>query len=134
MTDAYSGPTRDGPRTCLHGAPIDTVCVDCALEVLQTALNASNEALIRGLEALAEVRQSARIEIEDGGGLVIVVTKCEHRSYGRFTLHTLDKSHGRYHYYLSNLNGMEWVDRGLVDFALEVKRATAERQARSAQW
>jgi hypothetical protein len=29
----YHGPTRDGPRVCLHNAPIDDDCLDCAREI-----------------------------------------------------------------------------------------------------
>ena len=64
----YHGPTRDGPRACLHDAPIDAICVECAREAVanfgRTALTA--EDAIVALETLAECDQPARLTTPEG--------------------------------------------------------------------
>ena len=62
---AYSGPTRDGPRVCLHNAPIDATCVDCARERCEAYTSHERRwpagFIINDLDTLAKMGQTAKL-------------------------------------------------------------------------
>jgi len=61
----YHGPTRDGPSVCLHNAPIDAICVDCARETCEAYPNLEATDALKVLEALdtlAMMGQKAQLD------------------------------------------------------------------------
>ena len=65
----YHGPTRDGPRVCLHNAPIDATCVDCAREVCEAYTDHDALKVLEALDTLAMMGQKAQL---DQGRIVAV--------------------------------------------------------------
>jgi len=58
----YHGPTRDGPSVCLHNAPIDATCVDCARETCEDYTNHDALKVLEALDTLAKMGQKAQLD------------------------------------------------------------------------
>ncbi len=113
----YHGPTRDGPRVCLHNAPIDAICVECAREALDNfdKLKPSSDALVSALETLAEMGQPARMTL--GAYSYINVIKAAFDGY-------------YYHYHLADELAATISTRGACMAAVSRYRASMKRSAK----